>query len=366
MSCQKKFQLNILSKDEAWTLFKDKADLKDNISITLNEVAKEVASECKGLPLAVVAVGTALKGESLDAWIAANKRFKDSRHLDNEGVCEVIYNRLQLSYDYLKGDNIRACFLLCSLFPEDFDISIEKMLTFVAGLGLFSGIHLMEDLRREIGLALRRLKDSGLLLKSEYGYVDYEECYDIEEHVRMHDMVRDFAHWLTLKEKNVYKVQEGLTEWPISERFECCTAMAFWNSNINNFPEKLNFSKVKILVFTGKELMRIPTTLVKGMKALQVLLLRNVIFSLEELKFMTNIRTIRFVDCMLENISSLRNLEDLEILVLCRTNIYELPEEFVASPRLKLLYFSLSRDQQQVNFPPNLLARLAIFLKISI
>ncbi|XVF77538.1 hypothetical protein PTKIN_Ptkin14bG0052900 [Pterospermum kingtungense] len=366
MNCQEKFLLNILSEDEAWALFRDKADLKDNVSITLNEVANEVASECKGLPLAIVAVGTALKGESLDGWIAANKRFKDSRHLDNEDVCEVIYNRLQLSYDYLKGDNIRACFLLCSLFPEDVNISIEKMLTFVAGLGLFSGIHLMEDLRREIRLALRRLEDSGLLLKSEYGYDDdyeeyygdYEEYDDIEEYGRMHDMVRDFAHWLTLKEKNVYMVKEGLMEWPISERFECCTAMAFWNSNINNFPEKLNFSKVKILVFTGKELMRIPSTFVKGMKALQVLLLRNVIFSLKELKFMTNLRTLRFEDCKLENISSLRNLEDLEILVLCRTNIYELPKEFVASPRLKLLYFSLSRDHKQVNFPPNLLARL--------
>ncbi|XVF77470.1 hypothetical protein PTKIN_Ptkin14bG0046800 [Pterospermum kingtungense] len=126
MDCQEKFQLGILSESEAWALFRDKAGLKD-VSSALNEVAKEVASECKGLPLAIVTIGKALKGERLDGWIAANKRFKNSRHLDNEDVCEVLYNCLLLSYDYLKGDNIRSCFLLCSLFPEDFDIGLESL-----------------------------------------------------------------------------------------------------------------------------------------------------------------------------------------------------------------------------------------------
>ncbi|XVF77490.1 hypothetical protein PTKIN_Ptkin14bG0048500 [Pterospermum kingtungense] len=87
MDCQKKFELCVLSNSEAWALFKDKADLKDDAS-TLNKIAREVASECKGLPLAIVTIGAALKGESPDGWIAANKRFKDSRHLDNEDVCE--------------------------------------------------------------------------------------------------------------------------------------------------------------------------------------------------------------------------------------------------------------------------------------
>ncbi|WRX11619.1 NB-ARC - like 10 [Theobroma cacao] len=84
MDCQEEFKLNILSEDEAWALFKDKAALKDD-SPTLN-VAKEVAHECGGLPLAIVTVANALKGESEDGWIAANKRLKSSRHLDNQHV----------------------------------------------------------------------------------------------------------------------------------------------------------------------------------------------------------------------------------------------------------------------------------------
>ncbi|XP_022732776.1 disease resistance protein RPS5-like isoform X1 [Durio zibethinus] len=137
MKCQEKFHLDVLSDDEAWALFKVNASLKD-VSSTLNDVAKEVASECKGLPLAIVAIAKALNGADLNEWIAANQRLKDSRHLYNEDACGGLYNRLKLSYDYLKGDNIRSCFLLCSLFPEDFRIGFEWLIMFGIGYGLFS------------------------------------------------------------------------------------------------------------------------------------------------------------------------------------------------------------------------------------
>ncbi|XVF77836.1 hypothetical protein PTKIN_Ptkin14bG0079200 [Pterospermum kingtungense] len=350
MSCQEKFQLDIFSEDEAWALFKDVAGLEDDF-LKSNDVTKEVACECNGLPLAIVTIGKALKGASLDGWRAANRRLKDSRHLDNEDVCEGIYDRLKLSYDYLKGDNIRLCFLLCSLFPEDCDIDIELLIMFGIGYGLFSNIYLIEDLRREICEVLRKLQESSLVLKANDG------ADDDENYVRMHDVVRDFSHWITSKEKNIFMVKEGLTEWPICDSFASYVAISFWNSNIKNFPEKLDFPNLKILVFTGKSLVKVPSTFVKGMKALRVLHLENVIFSLEENESVTNLRTLCFVDCKLENISWLRNLENLEILALADTNIYELPEVVVVLWRLKSLHFSHFGGQQS-NFPPNLLSRL--------
>ncbi|WRX28897.1 NB-ARC - like 10 [Theobroma cacao] len=191
MDCQEEFKLNILSEDEAWALFKDKAALKDD-SPTLN-VAKEVAHECGGLPLAIVTVANALKGESEDGWIAANKRLKSSRHLDNQHVCGHIYRCLELSYDYLDQDNIKQCFLLCSLFPEDYEITIELLTICGIGQGLFNNNYLMEDLRREIHLALSKLQKSGLLLEA-----------NDKEHVKMHDVIRDFAHWITSRGENIF------------------------------------------------------------------------------------------------------------------------------------------------------------------
>ncbi|KAK8661706.1 hypothetical protein V6N13_091302 [Hibiscus sabdariffa] len=109
MNCQKKIQLRILSKEEGWDLFRANAGLKDGYSISsLNDVAKEVADECNGLPLAIVTVAKALRGESLDGWRAANQRLKDSRHLDNEQVFGEVYKLLKFSYDYLNKNNCQA------------------------------------------------------------------------------------------------------------------------------------------------------------------------------------------------------------------------------------------------------------------
>ncbi|XP_022735118.1 probable disease resistance protein At4g27220 [Durio zibethinus] len=173
----------------------------------------------------------------------------------------------------------------------------------------------------------------------------------------MHDVVRDFAHWITSTGKNIFMVKEGLMEWPISERCESRTSISFWNSKINIFPEKLEFPELKILIFTRKTLVEVAIAFVKGMKDLRVLLLQDVIFSLEVLKFVTNLRTLCLVNCELENISSLGNLKNLEILAFSDTNIYELPEELVALRGLKSLHFFYS-GSEQINFPPNLLSRL--------
>ncbi|KAJ6301137.1 hypothetical protein OIU77_015447 [Salix suchowensis] len=64
MKCQQKVFLSILSENEAWALFKINASLSDEDS-NLNTVAKKVARECQGLPIALVTVGRALRGKSI-------------------------------------------------------------------------------------------------------------------------------------------------------------------------------------------------------------------------------------------------------------------------------------------------------------
>ncbi|KAK6269695.1 hypothetical protein POUND7_006811 [Theobroma cacao] len=78
----KDVHLNILHVHEAWALFKDNVGLKD-VTSPLSDVAKEVARECKGLPLAIVTVGSALKDETLDEWKVLHRRLKDFRHIEH-------------------------------------------------------------------------------------------------------------------------------------------------------------------------------------------------------------------------------------------------------------------------------------------
>ncbi|TYH74845.1 hypothetical protein ES332_D05G431600v1 [Gossypium tomentosum] len=246
MNC-KEIQLGILSDDEAWVLFRDKAGVEDNCS-TLSDVAKEVAAQCKGLPLAIVVVAKALKGESLNGWRDANQRFKDSTHLYDEEVLGGVLEPLKLSYDYLKkginqmtGNHIQMCFLLCSLFPEDKEIDIEILITCGIGVGLFPNVYSIEEKRKKIVEALKKLQKSGLLL----------ETHDADT-ISIHDVIRDFAHWLTKTGENRFMVKDTLKEWPHMDA--SYTAIALWNcsTSIKRFPDKVEFSKLKTLFLEGE------------------------------------------------------------------------------------------------------------------
>ncbi|TYG71950.1 hypothetical protein ES288_D05G440500v1 [Gossypium darwinii] len=361
MKCQKEIQLGILSKDEAWVLFRDKAGLEDDCS-TLNDVAKEVAAECKGLPLAIVVVAKALKGESLNGWRDANQRFKDSTHLYDEEVLGGVLEPLKLSYDYLKKginqmtgiNDIQFCFLLCSLFPEDEEIDIEILIMCGIGVGLFPNFYSIEDKRKKIVEALKKLQKSGLLLET-----------DGADTIRIHDVIRDFAHWLTSTGENRFMVKDTLKEWPHMD--ESYTAIALWNcsSIINIFPDKVEFSKLKTLFLEGErkrnrdDFLVVLGTFFEEMKALQVLLLKRVSFSLKGFPSLPNLKTLRCYDCMLKNFSSsLTNMRSLEILALIATEIDEISEELVKLSALKYLRLSGVGVEREMNIPPNLVSRL--------
>ncbi|KAK8510901.1 hypothetical protein V6N12_036815 [Hibiscus sabdariffa] len=355
------------SMKEGWDLFKANAGLKDGYSSSsLNDVAKEVADECKGLPLAIVTVAKALRGESLDGWRAANQRLKDSRHLDNEQVFGEVYKLLKFSYDYLNKNNsqttendIQSCFLLCSLFPEDYEIPIEMLIMCGIGMGLFSNAYSIEDKRREIVVALTKLQSSGLLLETDDG----------GRAVRMHDVVRDFAHWLTSMGENRFMVKDRLKEWlNVVDNFGSYTAIALWNCGcLNQFPKKVEFSKLKTLFLDGKGFPSVSSTNLAEMKALQVLFLKHVYFSLEGLQSLTNLRTLCFENCKLKNISSsLRNMRNLEVFSLFHTDINEILEELVELSMLKSLYIAYDRKQHIITFAPNLLSRLTALQELHV
>ncbi|XP_052486475.1 putative disease resistance protein At5g05400 [Gossypium raimondii] len=215
MNCTKEIQLGILSEDEAWVLFRGKAGLDDDSS-TLNDVAKEVAAQCKGLPLAIVVVAKALK-----------------------------------------------------------------------------------DKRNEIVMALKKLQKSGLILGT-----------DDAERIRMHDVVRDFAHWLTSTGENRFMVKDELKEWPDMDG--CYSAIALWNCSINikKLPDKVEFSKLKTLILEGDwdcdwnwdlrqkrkrkrgDLLVVSSIFFEEMKALQVLYLESVSFLPIGFHSLPNLRTV--------------------------------------------------------------------------
>ena len=133
MRCKRKIPLNFLVEEESLALMK-KIAIVDDCAV-LNDVVLKVVEECKGLPIAIIRVGKALTGKSLDDWNAAMHQLRKSRLVDIEGVDEEknAYACLKWSYDQLKRKT-KLCFLLCSLFPEDYNIPIEELTRYAMGL----------------------------------------------------------------------------------------------------------------------------------------------------------------------------------------------------------------------------------------
>lgn len=218
MGCQLRISLNTLNEEEGLALLKIHAGVDDSDS-SMNDVANEVARECKGLPLAIVTVGGALKEKCVNEWKAVSRKLKNSMLVDVEEVDADVYACLKLSYDYLKGENNKLVFLLCSLFPEDYSIHLENLVRYGIGLGLFEDADTIVDARNELHLLVNNLKDCCLLLDAG------------DQFVKMHDIVRDVSLWIASKGKNVFmgKDGNGLTELLRMYLFVTCQIVSEWH-----------------------------------------------------------------------------------------------------------------------------------------
>ncbi|KAI8008156.1 putative disease resistance protein [Camellia lanceoleosa] len=126
----KEILIGVLGEPEAWTLFKKTVGISIDSEIPFE--AKEVCDKCGGLPVAICAVAAALKGKGKHAWKDALRQLKNYKLKEIAGIDLDLYISLKWSYDRLEPKDARSCFFLCSLFPEDAEISIDDLVAFPA------------------------------------------------------------------------------------------------------------------------------------------------------------------------------------------------------------------------------------------
>ncbi|GFY84569.1 hypothetical protein Acr_03g0013430 [Actinidia rufa] len=126
MKVDRDFALQLLPEPEAWALFKKVAGNSVD-SPELYSLAYAVCKECKGLPVAVNALGAALKDKEISSWNTALVKLERSLLSKVEDIDPTVYTSLKLSYDELESSDAKSCFLLCCLFPEDAKISIDDL-----------------------------------------------------------------------------------------------------------------------------------------------------------------------------------------------------------------------------------------------
>ncbi|KAB1199591.1 putative disease resistance RPP13-like protein 1 [Morella rubra] len=169
-----------LSEDDCWELFAKQAfgdDCSDSRK-ELEEIGRQIIKKCKGLPLAVKAVG-ALLWSKLDAdeW----NKILQSNLWDLPINEKDIKPALRLSYIYLPS-HLKQCFAYCSIFPKDSILEKDRIVLLWMAEGFLqpSKFETMEEVghRYFLDLVSRSLFQQWSEDKSLFG---------------MHDLIHDLA-----------------------------------------------------------------------------------------------------------------------------------------------------------------------------
>ena len=190
-------KLTLLPKQEAWTLFCQKAFSRlDDRSCphNLKTVAERIVEKCQGLPLALVAIGSLLSYKEMDEheWELFYNQLR--WQLSNNPELSWVASVLNLSYNDLPS-YLKNCFLYCGLFPEDYQIERKRLIRLWIAEGFVQDRGPETTLTDVAACYLKELASRSLLQvvnRNEYGR---------PKRFQMHDLVREISLTISKKEK---------------------------------------------------------------------------------------------------------------------------------------------------------------------
>ncbi|KAG9445332.1 hypothetical protein H6P81_016672 [Aristolochia fimbriata] len=352
MGMDKVFEMKPFSYELAWALFESKVgDVLKNEKLL--KVGEDIVKECGGSPLAIVTLGSTLAHEEDGyVWRDALSRLKSSEPTQLDGIISQVITSIEFSYDHLRDQGMKFCFLFCSLFPEDYNINLDDLRIFGIGEGFLHVRGNCLDAKVQLMTHIKRLKNCSLLL----------EC-DKRNHVKMHDVVRLTALSIASNEGQgfIEKTRLGLTHWPRLDNEEECKRLSLIQSyDIEALPDSSNFPQLRTLLLKDCYRIRhIPNNFFVGMHALVNLDLSglgNLNYWPQSISSLTNLRslilgssTILFFN--IDNLSKLKNLEVLKIIY----GQVSIPVEFAKLGNLKILNLNLVHLEM---IPANVISRL--------
>lgn len=349
MGVEKNFKIELLSEDEARSLFgKIVGDFVKNFD--LQPLATQIVRECACLPIAITTVANALKNKSYPVWKDALQELKMSNPTNIKGMHANVYSTIKLSYNFLGSEEAKSLLLLCSLHEEDANITLNYLVKYGVGLGMFQGITKLEEARNRVLTLFESLKSSCLLLDGDYA-----------DTVKMHDVVRDVITSIGSKERQIYnigsvaEINECLKKKKLKESY----AISLLSTNVDKLPDRMECPLLEFFFINSiNQSLEIPDNFFQETKELQVLDLTFLCFERlpSSLCFLQNLQTLCLFQCKLGDISLLGELKNLEILDLSRTNIKQLPEQIGQLTNLRLLDLRCCYDLEVIQ--PNIISNL--------
>ncbi|KAH9754227.1 putative disease resistance protein [Citrus sinensis] len=346
----KKFLSGALEEEEAWSLFKKMAgDYVEGSELKC--VARDVAKECVGLPVSIVAVARALRSASIFKWKDALKQLRRPSSTNFKHIQPEAYKATALSYDKLEGEELKNLFLLIGYAYVE---SIDELLRYGVGLGLFQGISKLDEARDRVSTLVYKLKASCMLL---------------DEGLPMHDVIRDVAISIVSAEKNVFtatgELFDGCMEWSDENAVKLYTSIVLRDIKTNVLPDRVLPECPQLKLFSVRadhqesSSLTIPNNFFEKMIQVRVINLTymNLLPLPSSLGLLSNLRTLSLCYCKLLDISVTGELKKLEILCLRGSDIQQLPVELGQLTWLKLLDL---RDCSKLEvIPPNILSNLS-------
>ncbi|XP_027124105.2 probable disease resistance RPP8-like protein 2 [Coffea arabica] len=180
------YKLKTLGQEDSWQLFLRKAlgpGADGGCPPYLEEVGRDIARRCAGLPLAITVIGGLLLGKKKlkSEWEKVLNNISTYLSRSQSGVSEI----LALSYADLPP-NLKFCFLYLGLFPEDSVISVRKLIHMWIAEGIMQKRD-AENLEETVAYDVEQLFSRNMVQVAEM---------TVDERIkscRVHDLLRELA-----------------------------------------------------------------------------------------------------------------------------------------------------------------------------
>ncbi|PHT95977.1 hypothetical protein T459_03859, partial [Capsicum annuum] len=200
-----------LDEDESWQLFAK--NVGDTVNLEqIHPLAKEIARECDGLPLAIIVIGSFMRGKTrVELWEDALKSLSmcepHSKVVEDKDI--ELSSEQRTKHVNKKRGEIQSCFLYCSLYPAA--IPIDDLIHCWWAEGILGEHDTYEEAYNRGITLIESLKDACLL---EADKIQIRR--QVEDCVKMHDVVRDVARWIAStfgdEHMSVFQAGIGLTK----------------------------------------------------------------------------------------------------------------------------------------------------------
>ncbi|KAJ9190273.1 hypothetical protein P3X46_001493 [Hevea brasiliensis] len=190
IGCTDILPIGQLSMEECWSVFSQIAFFgKTSIECErVEDIGRKIVKKCKGLPLAAKTLGGLLRFRKFrEEW----QSVLDSDVWELEEAEKDLLGALWLSY-YDLPMALRQCFSYCAIFPKDHLISKPRLIKLWMAQG-----YLKATKRKDMEMVGEEYFQN-LVVRSFFQ--DFDKCDDEILACKMHDIVHDFAQFLTQNE----------------------------------------------------------------------------------------------------------------------------------------------------------------------